>query len=1221
MSNSGNLQEQEALQQWGDIDEKPVTGSVPRAVPLINLISYPKEDEYNYKVAIGTGLSSTLSIMQIYQLDYLIEIIDKHISYIYPLRSTTRGLEEALKKTNPPQTKINPIATSMLKKLMNNFKTIKQHCDETISQISAVFHQQDFWFNGYYSDVFLDKLFYLIYRLISLGKLCPTRSALSDDISTLHKLIKPVDNSLVPMETRMWMNTPNAIKMSLLDQLSNLPYSLVLHIFNIFIRRITELLNEERFIYPNMETAAIISLLFIIDFFTKMQQKEKSDASAKKKVLREIPKTVIPLITKERAKHPALVLVFEFGVDFDQFITVATDITQKLGGKPRLNVNLFSTLNELSECFTSVSQVISRITANDTPSKETVDRIITLLPKAFRLIGNSIHLLTEFVIDKHDHAPPAPTTTESEEEGNTNNKMPMSKYELAMRYGLSDDERENIMQILALCRAFREMLTSDLPRLNSIISNYIQEEIQIFVKNELESALIKLKTKMKDNTLSNELEKLRATMGYFKSDDEMVLKIRNKETPPLVTYEAHSPPHISLLQLLRSQLQMIINPESSIMSKGIFFSSLDKATIESFTKFVKQSEFYYDLLQLEKTLNIVSDQSSLFFKEFFLDMYRKSSEMKSHAKSETAVHFPITTSLPYVLIDYAITHPEKQELIGSLYYPLSIYDDAASKALRYLDSRYLFEEIRAESEICLLTISKMIVDFVFEKLKNFFNQQFIDQYNNQLLKNGFDKIINTNNNDSLRIIRILQQNQLFLLGNHIDIKSIYVSRLNEMFFNNISNNLKIITNYGILGLMIFSKSNSILEEMHKTFVNYGLQLTPFNDIIKTCLAITKPDSFRSKILEYIITHMIRKLIPQFFLHSNPHRLVPPLTGESTISKFLKSHKISIPSTLKQTASFVTVEHFRELFKYIDDASIVIIIQEIKNYIRELFKEFVSIYSETHGKIRRISNVSIATSCHKAYDMFEGAYRSFMYEKQIDELFGVMRSIGNAIAISEMFDYAFCLRRSSSQQISSYIYQINPGNIEEPLNDSFFSTFDINFSEYKKYFNGINVIPNKSEIAPPFMQEIISEIAKICTDKWELFDETSGNLFDFQSYRGFASVWSVLEYVFILKEVYSKESNNENEEENIKKVNRGAFAQFGEGVLICAAAILCVTKQQNLAKMLSIGGRISQMRKTDLAILEEDVMPKFLAVEQLVEEAMSYSTSSIAPTVEAIYGRK
>ena len=93
-----------------------------------------------------------------------------------------------------------------------------------------------------------------------------------------------------------------------------------------------------------------------------------------------------------------------------------------------------------------------------------------------------------------------------------------------------------------------------------------------------------------------------------------------------------------------------------------------------------------DLLTLDETLSRVCDQSALFFKEFFLDMYRN--------QIKKPVYFPVTTSLPCILIDYAIQHSKQQELIGALWYPLSIYDDAAATAVKYLDSRYLYHEIK-----------------------------------------------------------------------------------------------------------------------------------------------------------------------------------------------------------------------------------------------------------------------------------------------------------------------------------------------------------------------------------------------------------------------------------------------------------------------------------------------------------------------------------------------
>ena len=80
-----------------------------------------------------------------------------------------------------------------------------------------------------------------------------------------------------------------------------------------------------------------------------------------------------------------------------------------------------------------------------------------------------------------------------------------------------------------------------------------------------------------------------------------------------------------------------------------------------------------------------------------------------------SVYFPVTTSLPYILIDYAIQHSKQQELIGALWYPLSIYDNAAATAVKYLDSRYLYHEVK--TEICLMTITKIIVFEAFHVAK------------------------------------------------------------------------------------------------------------------------------------------------------------------------------------------------------------------------------------------------------------------------------------------------------------------------------------------------------------------------------------------------------------------------------------------------------------------------------------------------------------------------
>jgi hypothetical protein len=58
-------------------------------------------------------------------------------------------------------------------------------------------------------------------------------------------------------------------------------------------------------------------------------------------------------------------------------------------------------------------------------------------------------------------------------------------------------------------------------------------------------------------------------------------------------------------------------------------------------------------------------------------------------------------------------HYTNPELAASIFYPLSIYDDTAHTALYSLKSKYLYEEIKAEYLICLMSIAKTIADKAF----------------------------------------------------------------------------------------------------------------------------------------------------------------------------------------------------------------------------------------------------------------------------------------------------------------------------------------------------------------------------------------------------------------------------------------------------------------------------------------------------------------------------
>lgn len=1184
----------QVVQEWNDLAALPLVSSAPRSVPLACFVQSPIADAFGRLPALSVGVSGSKTIQYVCEIDRYSSLIDKHIAKVYPMRSTTRGLEEAIGK-NVNQT-VAQIAEQLKNNVAGKVLQAKKDASEAVQKIAQIFTDYQFWDQGQYSDLLVDHVCVLIFKVITLGKLCPTKMALADDFSVLHKLMRSQGGYDGDMELRFWMNSPNAVRLELLKLLQGIDADHTLKLWSVFWKRIDQMLKDQAFIYADMETAAIVTLLFMLDFYTQQQQIEEKDPKKKKK-LKKLESGVWGLVVSLRMKYPALLLCFEFGVDFDQLVTVVPGLQQQWGEKQRTKFDLLETMTDLRICFNDLSGQYGKLVASSNPSREQIAKMVSGLPVVCRKMCTAIHMLRRLIIDKHDN------TRRPVVQGDEQNVI--SQFELAMRHGLEDSEKEYIMQILAIIRSLRELISLNLPRINELIGAHIEQEVQDFVQNKLEACLIR--SKAIAPVIEPEVKKIRSIMGYFRKDSDLEPRaMKTSELTPFPRTAWTAPPHISLVELLRTQLQIITNPESPVMVKKLMSTSFNKKDEAEFKKFIDQSQFYVDLLTLDETLSRVCDQSSLFFKEFFLDMYRN--------QIKKSVYFPVTASLPYILIDYAIQHAKQQELIGALWYPLSIYDDAAATALKYLDSQYLYQEIKTESEICLMTITKMISEFVFEAVRHFMSQRFIDQYNPKLLSEP--KPGQYASSSALRIATVLQQNQLFLLGKQADVKGMFVTRLNELFTQNIEEQFATVRRHGILGIIMFSKMLELLRRMHTIFAENGLCLANFDDLVAAVTKTATPNSFRSLILDHCVHNLKKKVIPRYFLHTNPYRLVPPIGGKD-LAELAKMKKSYIPLTLKQTTVFISVEHFREFCNLVDDGAMFIMCSEIKDELASLFATFLELYKEIKDSVTRIRDVPIGTGCHKAYDVFEGAYRSFVAEKSIDRLFDVMKAIGNAIVISEMLDIAFALKRSGGQQILSYLFMVRKGEVDT-RDETVFRQFDEIFQKSKQYFEKADVVPDAREIAPPFLQSVISEVAKLVHSKRDLFDETSRNILDFPTLTGFAAAWSVLEFIFCLKEVHRKEESVTAPDGN-HRMNSGSFAMFGEGVLVCAATLLCVTRQQPLSKVLSIGNRIIQQKLTDLAVLEEETLEKFLTCYQLVRASMDSSLATLAPAVKNVFG--
>lgn len=202
-----------------------------------------------------------------------------------------------------------------------------------------------------------------------------------------------------------------------------------------------------------------------------------------------------------------------------------------------------------------------------------------------------------------------------------------------------------------------------------------------------------------------------------------------------------------------------------------------------------------------------------------------------------------------------------------------------------------------------------------------------------------------------------------------------------------------------------------------------------------------------------------------------------------------------------------------------------------------------------------------------FERYEGAYRTFVQTPEIERIFELMGKIGTIFAISEMMDTAHLQKRTIGRQFSAFLYSYNPNlpkedNVNQNFGE-FFKVFEPNFERAKNWFQGISPLPNENEILPPFVFACAQHFSSLIQNGNVVFHETSQNLLDIHTLKGFAAVWSVLEFIFCLIEVFREEHSEK----------QGSVVRFGEGVQICAAAILCLTSQRPFYRCLSIGRKI------------------------------------------------
>jgi hypothetical protein len=514
-----------------------------------------------------------------------------------------------------------------------------------------------------------------------------------------------------------------------------------------------------------------------------------------------------------------------------------------------------------------------------------------------------------------------------------------------------------ILLRLYLSRATKELMTEHLPLLTQVISSSIEQTLQKFAQV---LAIAAGRNTSVRGGIAETLLRLRALLAA--SD------VRPAPDPPKCA------PHREFVEFARVQIQTRVNPSGDTAQR------LRGDDREAFEKFVAESRFFVDLLALGSTIERTYDQSALFFKEAALAIANRAS-------------FPVRMSLPLVLSEYVMNHYSTGELANAIYYPLSIYDDAASTALRVLKSRFLYDEIKAEARICLISITRLIADSAFTPIRRFCALRLVSRKMVDNLRKDL-RIGSAPFAESLSAIHlgmILEQNQLSVLGCKVDTKTLIADRLNDLMAAELKKTVDLTHAHGALVSIAVARIFDILRATNDLFLSSGLPVMPFSDQLSHALYTDTPNTLRSGLLANVADHLIT-VVSDYHLLTYPLLLVPPAALQLSLAQiFVGQTGAIIEGLLLPTAAFLTVENSRELFWLIDDGAIAIMHDQIVQVLPSVFEGFAAAY-------RRIADAPIAMTCTQVFDRFEGAYRYFANDRLVLALLRVMAQIGNVLAV-------------------------------------------------------------------------------------------------------------------------------------------------------------------------------------------------------------------------------
>ena len=1128
-------------EQVDDLQYIKLVNVSPNSGPQATFLRFPNED-CNKRVSYPEkDFTATKDINIIQNLRDEIMKLENLINEFYSRRSIMAPLKNHFKNLSQENmTKMGELAFENATKLLNFLFDAMNSVEEIVDDVVKIFNNSTNWKEGWYSEELLNYLMMIIYKLICFDRLKSVKKLLLFDLNELCALFNQNGKcDTVEPKLKKWLNEMDAIQNLMASKIGfvkeiNLPLMIIYRYIRDSIQTV-HLFNETKYAY-------LVSFAFLIKLYPSMIQPQD-----------------IHMIQIYFQKTPYVPLVYEFSMNIISYLRGTILFKENEEIIPLIDLNsIYQDIRvKFSDIFTRLQ---NEIAMEQRVEKSSHMAILETITEALQIISSTTNLLLEQYSSKLENPPSEPSS--------------MKPYERSVRKQYSQSELKIMLQLLAHCRELHDYIRNNIPIIYQKICSSIQLSFQEFIKNTLEK--IALKAKKNKDSFRDVINKIRVIAGDWMQNESIVIS-KKSEFKKHDMHVRTAAPYPQLIELVRIQMQHITNPESKYLQSPKNFIQKVYTPSKEY-EFLKISKYWTSLINFDHTLEIVIDQSSFYLKEVQLDLNQ-------------VVQFPVRSSLPFILCQFALDNYDQPDITEIIFYPLSIYDDAAYTAIHKLKSRLIFDEISAEANVCLDTLSVLIGEFTFNSFKAFAALRYLPEEMSKKLKINHAR--HWPKSQAYRLRTLLHQNQFSLLSKQVPFKSLIAPRIDSELNNFVSKLFDMSKDLGIVASIAIKRMMEIILETHHLLVEQGIPLMPFKDIENSAQWNNHIESFSSKYLHNVSQHIFRNVIQKFVLAINPIRLIPHKKLQISADSLSKLHLGKLlKEALDTSFDFITINHFSAFFDQISNGSILIFCKGFQSQIPKLISHFIQKYKNIYNKLIRINDPHFGTSIYEAFSKYEHAYKYLINDPDFIALLSSMQRIGNTFAIAELIDQSLSMKDFYSSQTLNYLKGIDENGIQHREIEKLFD---------KEFQDSIKMILNRTKlngnVQQLHLEMIINKFASYINNEKELFAETNQDYSDYTQFKGFASVWSIIEFSYCLME-----SNREPSESS-------GFQKYGQGVFICAGLIISLIGQEKIYNLIGICRKLQRFRHSDMSGVTNEKIVQYLAVTKYCTSAVYWAIMS------------